>query len=98
VTVDGLVLTTSTDDQDPDRPIKVGDDCFLFLSAAVASPSLRARANVFEAVTGPLGIFPIREGKVENFTRHLAVSRAVTAEDPVAFGAAIRALVATEKH
>jgi hypothetical protein len=97
VRVDGLVLRTTTDIEDSDKPIKLGAEYFLFLRSAISSPSHRARPGVYESVTGPLGIFPIRDGKVENLTRHAAGVRAITDQDPATFGAMIRAL-ATEKN
>ena len=97
VKVDGLVLKTTTDIEDPDRPIKVGEEYFLFLNAAEAAHSLRARPNIYESVMGPLGILPVRNGKVENFTRRAAGARPLAGDDPARFAAAIRAMLVDKR-
>lgn len=97
VKVDGLVLKTTTDIEDPDRPIKVGEEYFLFLNAAETAHSLRARPNIYESVTGPLGICPVRNGKVENFTRRAAGARPLAGDDPAVFAAAIRAMLVDKR-
>jgi len=90
--VEGLTLITSTNFEDRETPMAVGAEYVLFLSRATPSPSttMGTGTNVFQLTSPHWGIYPIRNGKVGNFSRWIAQRTDRTTDDPAAFVAQIR--------
>jgi len=96
--VDGLTLVTTTNFEDGDNPMEPGQEYVLFLSPATPSPSTTmSTVGVFQLTSVHWGAFPIRNNKVENFTRWVARRTNRTTDDPETFIAQIRELVGTPK-
>ncbi len=99
VVVDGLHLETQTDAVDRDKPIGVGDEYVFFLMSPVASSAMtkHARSGVFELTCGEFALFPIRNGKLESFTRLAAGRRPLATDDPEAFLSSVQQWVAAKR-
>jgi hypothetical protein len=91
IVVDGLKLTTRTNWEDPESPMEVGQEYVLFLSKALPSRSttMTAAAGVYVLTSAHFGAYPIRNGRVGNFSKWLARHTDRNIDDPNAFVAAI---------
>jgi hypothetical protein len=98
--VDGLKLITSTNFEDRQTPMAAGNEYVLFLSRATPSTSttMSTGTHVFQLTSPHWGIYPIRNGKVGNFSKWLAQRTDRKTDDPAAFVAEIRDLVQASKQ
>jgi hypothetical protein len=98
ILVDGLTLTTTTNFEDRETPMEAGQEYILFLSSAPASRSttMSTGSGVFQLMSAHWGAFPIRNGKVSNFSKWVAQRTDRATDDPAAFVAQIRALAASK--
>ena len=92
IVVDGLTLRMSTNWEDRETPMEPGQDYFLFLSRALPSRSttMSTGPGVYQLWSAFGGAYPIRDGKVGNFTKRVAQRTDRNTDDPNAFAALIR--------
>jgi hypothetical protein len=90
--VDGLRLRTTTNTVDPENPISLVSEYWLFLGPAASSPSTTTRvgSRAYQ-LTNSYSIFPIVGGHLTTPTRAIANSRPLPTDDPEEFGNLIRA-------
>lgn len=92
IVVDGLTLRTSTNWEDRETPMAPNQEYFLFLSKALPSRSttMSTGPGVYQLWSAHGGAYPIRDGKVGNFTKRVAQRTDRNTDDPNAFSALIR--------
>lgn len=99
IVVDGLTLRTTTNFEDRENPMEPGQEYVLFLSRALPSRSttMSTGAGVYQLSSAHWGAYPIRNGKVGNFTKWVAQRTDRNTDDPNAFAALIRDLAKPTK-
>lgn len=99
IVVDGLTLGMSTNWEDRETPMEPGQDYFLFLSRAQPSRSttMSTGPGVYRLSSAHWGAYPIRDGKVGNFTKWVAERTDRTTDDPSTFATMIRDVARSAK-
>jgi hypothetical protein len=92
ILIDGLTLRTTTNFEDSETPMKPNQEYFLFLSKALPfrSTTMSTGSGVYQLASAHWGAFPVRNGKVGNFTKWVAQRTDRNTDDPTAFAALIR--------
>jgi hypothetical protein len=95
ILIDGLTMRTTTNFEDPESPMAPNQEYFLFLSNALPSRSttMSTESGVYHLASAHWGAFPIRNGKVGNFTKWVAQRTDRNTDDPIAFAALIHDMV-----
>ena len=89
--VDGLQLRTTSNAVDPENPVSLGNEYWLFLGPATPSPSTTTRVSSRAyQLTNSYSIFPIVGGHLTTPTRAIAKSRPLPTDDPGEFRNLIR--------
>jgi hypothetical protein len=97
--VDGLTLTTMTNFEDRETPMAAGQEYVFFLSRALPSRSttMSTGPGVYQLSLAHWGAYPIRNGKVGNFTKWIAQRTDRNTDDPAAFVTLVRDLAKPAK-